>query len=360
MRDYLIAIALVLIFLLVGNVAVVKFIAFNEREKALEQCKGKFKNKRPKKEEFNQIIKVTQHEEINYLRNSKAMNILSLCGAWLDRADLSKAFLSEADLSGASLWGTNLSGAWLDRADLSGADLHNTNLSGAFLYDADLKHVIFEPADIPEIRAIAYARNLALMKYINNQTALLRLRKMFKENGFYEQERKITYAIKHTETIIRIKKGGWNAIEGVFHYYFFDLTTFWGSEPRRALLILLALIPVFAIHYTIALLRPGKNGIWRKWVDDRVRSDLGTEKPELLQTRDWRQALGWGLYFSVLSAFNIGWREFKVGNWIQRLQPKEYTLRATGWARTVSGVQALISVYLFAIWVLTYFGRPFD
>ncbi len=70
--------------------------------------------------------------------------------------------------------------------------------------------------------------------------------------------------------------------------------------------------------------------------------------------------LGHGLYFSVLSAFHIGWRDLNVGSWIARLQPREYTLRAKGWVRVVSGVQSLISVYLIAMWVLTYFGRPFE
>ena len=41
------------------------------------------------------------------------------------------------------------------------------------------------------------------------------------------------------------------------------------------------------------------------------------------------------------------------------MQPREYTLRATGWVRTVSWLQSLMSVYLLALWVLTYFGRPF-
>jgi len=72
------------------------------------------------------------------------------------------------------------------------------------------------------------------------------------------------------------------------------------------------------------------------------------------------RALGLGLFFSLLSAFQIGWRELNVGNWITRLQPREYTLRATGWVRVVSGAQSLLSVYLLALWVLTYFGRPFE
>jgi hypothetical protein len=65
-------------------------------------------------------------------------------------------------------------------------------------------------------------------------------------------------------------------------------------------------------------------------------------------------------YFSLLSAFHIGWRELNVGAWIARTQPREYALRASGWVRVVSGVQSLLSVYLLAIWVLTYFGRTFQ
>jgi hypothetical protein len=42
------------------------------------------------------------------------------------------------------------------------------------------------------------------------------------------------------------------------------------------------------------------------------------------------------------------------------MQPREYTLRATGWARMVSGAQSLLSIYLLALSVLTYFGRPFE
>jgi hypothetical protein len=49
-----------------------------------------------------------------------------------------------------------------------------------------------------------------------------------------------------------------------------------------------------------------------------------------------------------------------MGAWITRLQPREYMLRATGWLQTVSGIQSLLSVYSLALWVLTYFGRPFE
>ncbi|MGH8614943.1 MAG: hypothetical protein ACREYF_23715, partial [Gammaproteobacteria bacterium] len=65
------------------------------------------------------------------------------------------------------------------------------------------------------------------------------------------------------------------------------------------------------------------------------------------------------IYFSLLSAFHIGWRELNVGNWITRLQFHSYTLQARGWVRAVSGFQSLMGVYLLALWVLSYFGRPF-
>ena len=68
----------------------------------------------------------------------------------------------------------------------------------------------------------------------------------------------------------------------------------------------------------------------------------------------------WDFISALLSAFSLGWRELNVGNWISRIQKREYTLRATGWVRSVAGLQSLLSVYLLALWVLTYFGRPFD
>ena len=68
----------------------------------------------------------------------------------------------------------------------------------------------------------------------------------------------------------------------------------------------------------------------------------------------------WGLYFSLLSAFRIGWRDLSLGNWLVRMQRREYVLKATGWPRVISGVQSLVSVYLLALWLLSYFARPFE
>jgi len=48
--------------------------------------------------------------------------------------------------------------------------------------------------------------------------------------------------------------------------------------------------------------------------------------------RRFLRILRLGLYFNLVSAVRLSWKELKVGNWISRIQKKEYTLRPTGWA----------------------------
>ena len=135
-------------------------------------------------------------------------------------------------------------------------------------------------------------------------------------------------------------------------------------------LIMVILIFFFSIPYIFVLIWSPKedgikedgikeNGIWKIWFPDRVRDEIGSDKPEPLP-KGFFSALTYGFYFSLLSAFSIGFKELNVRNWITRLQREEYTLRATGWVKTVSGFQSLISVYLLALWVLAYFGRAFE
>ena len=61
-----------------------------------------------------------------------------------------------------------------------------------------------------------------------------------------------------------------------------------------------------------------------------------------------------------MSTFNIGFKEFNFGRWIRLLQPRDFDIKAVGWARVVSGIQALVSVGLLALSLLSYFGRPFE
>ena len=246
---------------------------------------------------------------------------------------------------------------------MSGADISEANLKDCLLWDVRGFPLNYEPkaGSNPYIPSIASLANLSELTYKESPHGLVDLREGFKKFGYRKQEREVTYAIKFTQ---RRKLWNdsesnlWNKIESLFNLVFFEWTCAYGMKPGRPILILLGFIFLFTMPYAESISRDDEDGIWAVWVSDRVRKDIGRNEPVRLS------GLGLpvfkvGFYFSIISAFSIGWRELNVGNWITRMQRWEYVLKATGWVRTVSGIQSLLSVYLLALWVLTYFGRPF-
>ena len=319
--------------------------------------------------------------------------------AYLSGADLSGVRLAGANLKEANMLGANLSGAYLIEADLSRANLNGANLNGANLNGAKLREtnltdcifsnvegfpLVYEPKAgcYPYIPSIAEFPNLKKLTFEKSPHGLVDLRERFKKLGYRKQEREITYALKYTQG-----RKLWNDKEssvsdkfnGLIYFLFFELTCQYGMKPGRPLLILMGLIPFFSFSYLFALgTKRQKTGIWLVFPNERVLKTTG-ERPFKLSAKfppralpngklrkmklrmlRWFRVIRIALYFSMLSAFSIGWRELNVGNWITRLQKREYFLRSTGWVRTVSGFQSLLSVYLLALWVLTYFGRPFE
>ena len=220
-----------------------------------------------------------------------------------------------------------------------------------------------------------------------SETGLVQLRDLLQKSGLREDERKLTYALERGRTdraLTAWKQEFPRAAEGVFRLIAFDWTTAYGLHPARALGVLLLvwalLIPVY--WWPIRRQSPTPTAaIFRIWPKDRVELKKSSPSPflprnegepkegepilqkdgkvERLQARSL-MAIAWAAWFSLLSAFQIGFREFSVGNWLTRVHPRQFTLEPTGWVRTVAGVQSLLSVYLLAMWVLTYFGRPFQ
>ena len=325
-----------------------------------------------------------------------------LVAANLQEADVAEATLVHTDLSKANLKGAKLSGAVLTDAiatetvftdaDFRNAVFKGADFTGAYL-DTDMDSILLElkPGRLPNVPSLALAKNLSKLKYAVSPHTLVELREAFRKAGMRREEREITYAIKHEE---RLRS---NTFESFFTWFLFELPTGYGMEPGRALMFLAALVFLFAIPYTI-MLRPAHTrqdvcsviiegerarlcwpvpaGIWAVRLGDGIHK-WGDDQPVLLTTEfvfprarpidaphgravHWFLAFLSGLYFSALSSFQMGWKELNVGTWMTRLQPREYTIRATGWVRTVSGIQSLMSVYLLALWVLTYFGRPFE
>jgi uncharacterized protein YjbI with pentapeptide repeats len=325
----------------------------------------------------------------------------NLSGAFLDKADLrkagllsanlSKARLDGADLSGARLSGADtrvyrgkLSGAHLSGADLSGASLIDANLSKTYLSGANLSGADFEldpPGTVSDATFLLNIRGLASLQYKYSPHSLVELRETYKKAGMREPERELTYALNHNRRVKLWEKSGLlNKLESLFNLVCFEWTCQYGMNPGRPLGILGLGLFLFAPFYLLALRSwDPETGIWLVLPPDRIIGEGSKVRPfkltrhtpfRPLPPERWPRLnarLHRGLrrvrlafYFSLLSAFNLGWRELNVGNWISRLQKREYTLRATGWPRTVAGFQSLLSVYLLALWVLTYFGRPFD
>jgi hypothetical protein len=261
--------------------------------------------------------------------------------------------------------------------------------------EANLQEAMYEPhpGKLPNFWTLADPDNkLETLLFYRSPAALIALREAFKRGGMRTQERQVTYAIEHIKRL-----QAWNPSwfdpeaedprpwleqlagksESLFSYVLFELPSGYGMVPSRALATLGLLIFVFSLVYMVALVTArGRAGIWVTWPTDRVYQEEGATEATRVTTTfffpRWqaRAAGRWwgvllrgvsvpliGLYFSLLSAFSLGWRELNVGTWITRVQSREYVLRATGWVRTVSGIQSLLSVYLLALWVLTYFGR---
>lgn len=305
---------------------------------------------------------------------------LNLCEANLKFTKLgSHKILQGAILAKSDLQGADLSGADLSSSDLRGArfglEYNNINnevlrfesdLSGTDLSGARVDFVTFElkAGALPIIPRIASATGLSKMRYASTPSSLVELRDAFKKGGFRQQEREVTCAIRRTETLEHS-----TTAEALFNYVLFDLTSQWGMVPWRPLKIVCLLILVFAIPYLAALRVSGNAEIWALWADDGVEKRPALEPKAVRVTADYpghgsvskiARAVLVALYFSLISAAQIGWKELNIGSWIYRIQPREFTLKATGWVRVISGIQALLSVFLIALWALTYFGRPFE
>lgn len=237
--------------------------------------------------------------------------------------------------------------------------VNNTTFSNAELWD-----VGFSVSS--EQGSASGVRGLHTVKIEDGQqSGLVELRDSLRASGLRELERDATYAIEKTKTE---KASKW--LMRNVRYVLFDLTSEYGRKPIRCLVIMLGLIPFFAVPYALAIFTSNEEnsqqyGIYKVWHEGRVQKDLPKksngrpeENPGLISGSIWK-SLGYGLYFSLLSAIELGWRDINVGTWIARIQSNEYNLRSTGWVRTVSGLQSLISIYLMALWVQTEFGRPF-
>jgi len=301
-----------------------------------------------------------------------------LGAAQLSRADLAFAKLIAADLSDSNLRETNLSNAdltrvTLARSDLSRAFLIDVRVRGAVLGGANLTEAIYAPIDGPPDPYVAGITGLKNVTFPEGRgDGLVQLRGLLLAAGLRQQEREATYAIEVAQTGHALRRWTTNpthALEAVFRKVLFEWTSGYGLYPFRPLALMAALwlvcIPIYrsvianspAAQRTRASIHIcASNGTHERGM--RATRNTATRNTRLI--KQGLSAWGWSAYISLLSMFHIGFRELSLGTWITRIQPHDFSVELTGWIRSFSGVQSLLSVYFFALCLLTYFGRPFQ
>ncbi len=344
------------------------------------------------------------------------LKLARLDGAWLDGADLRKANLqgaqareahfSTADLTDANLsrlkrsvklsytinWPTVTPDTWtaetplhdsltatlLNGADFSSARARGAQFTGAVLAGSsflltDLEDAFFDPDSLPTASALAEAQGLRTLRYYGNPAALVRCATEFADNGFRHQEREIICALQRHEA-------------GFIKRVFFDWTCEYGSNLGRPLLLVLWLWVISVCCYYVSLFGEHASGIrliepignrdsrkrdWKKFLDEKQENYVFELRcsneslvghwpnPRLVRLPLCVRLVWWASFFSTISAFNIGFRDINFGRWLRLLTRREFDLRPYGWVRVISGLQALISVYLVALWILSFAGTPF-
>jgi uncharacterized protein YjbI with pentapeptide repeats len=315
------------------------------------------------------------------------LNNSILKGATLSYADLTDATLKSADLIGISLnfailCNADLTSANLTSAQLQNATLRNANLTGARLDQANLKRadmmdVRFESESLPELRGIAAATNLESLRYEENPDRLVDLARRFKEEGFREQEEKVVYARRRTQTGLflrgcRVFSGDLSACAQYgFNRVLVDFTCRYGMSPLRPLKLVIWLWSMCSFVYFLVVHLKGESALYRLDTPDLPAAPESTyrrKRVRPLPVRPWRGTeflllefrLFWtAMFFSAMCASSLSLRNADVGPWIRLLSRHEFEIKAVGWVRIVAGCQSIVSVGLIALSVVTYFAPLF-
>lgn len=333
----------------------------------------------------------------------------TLIGADLNGADLNSADLTAADLEGADLIRTNLSGstllgtnlkqAVLTGSDLAGASLRNVDVTGADLVRVNLAETLWETtgkldsgklAGMTGLRQIRIRlcpdsprpdrlRDCANLAGNPDFGGLNQLIAGLKEAGHRQLELDAVAARETMKTNLALARWwqhGTDAFDqgvaGLLRFVVYEWTVDYGREPFGAFVIMFWLFVGFGIVYVLALYFvpfADSFGFYRVLQANRIQcTDEYNDRYELARDAEVKRirrtafprALVIGFYYSILMTFRIGFRDVNVGEWLLRLRGEDITYVSRGWLRTAAGVQSLVSLVLLGVFLITFFGRPFQ
>jgi hypothetical protein len=304
-------------------------------------------------------------------------------GADFTGSDLTNSVFQDAKLKSASFDRWDLTGP---ATILRGVKFSGTDLTEASFDHADMTGVHFEPESdkLPEAKDIAQAVNLDKMTYDEDPSALAGLRQSFRDGGFALQDSQINYAIHIRQRQqyagdcslrFRSSTGSFGSCTDYLGSKLIDWTCQYGLNVWRPIGIGFGAWGLFTILFFAFMHHPGPSGLYLAVAGGlTLEPDAIRNAPQVQSTKAWellkqRNILGWlreeirllriAAFFSLVNGFNIGFKDADIGRWIRLLPAREFEFRAVGWSRTFAGVQALVTLYLLAIWVLCLFGHPF-
>ncbi len=335
---------------------------------------------------------LTEMDLTNTRFSSSDLSGMNCQGCKGNQAEFDDSDLDDADFSGAELQ-AKFSGirCKLRRASFNGAKLHgstfqNVDLRDAEFWGADLTGVHFTPLQLPDENSLAHAKNLQTMRGAD-PTALRALASHFREVGNSDREREVTYAMEASlqqkaAEICRTGKFSVNTYDWAdrtqqcFLYpvkaVAFGFTCNFGLSPWKPLRLLFGLWVVFTlililigllsrktmfavvVRYTVAGKTRTRELPLRVFLQHRGRSSRWSRHGHTLV-----RILRLSARVSMMNLFNLQFEQVDVGRWLKLLSGRDYEVRTFGIARSISGVESLISFYLIALWVLAYFGHPF-
>jgi len=326
----------------------------------------------------------------------------NLSYADLTDSDLEAADFRSADLSYASLNGADLTFTWLYGAYLEGTDMGDANINSTGMIGAD-----YEPAVQPPLDGIVHAKGLESLTYSSNPTALTELHKLLLEHGYSETAAMIAHALQTTKvdqllgtsvdermalrTAFRIsdrlrlrlraieagcKENVGNCALYLLETVGLELTCDYGLSPWRPLAIIAAIWFTFSGIYLLFLHPRCKSALYvvvqkkngKGKVKRRIGIPSGSQGTGRLQRFRWRlsqclRKLRTTMLFSAANILNLDidlLRSFNPWLLIKRLFPREFELEASGWARTIGGIQTIFSLYLIGLWALLMTHSPFE
>jgi hypothetical protein len=303
--------------------------------------------------------------EFNAYTGFAGAQMLKYCGFWGTRFNGYADFASANLCKGTAFFQATLGsryGSWPFGNRRFAGSFSGASLKGVIFTESQIGSIDFEPSECPEsvFESLTLANGIKYLCYQNSSVQLASAKKFFRDNYDRQEEREVTCALRRHN-------------QSMWEWLAFDVTCEYGSNLLRPVLVFLLLVLVFGVVYLRLFLVGRRSGLFivRRSVPDyqKQKGDGLLRLPHHANPQSCGfdsarfklpSLIGYALVFSLIGALNIGFRDVNFGRAVRLLFKRPIEFEAFGWVRVVSGIQAILSVGLLALWVVSYFGRPFD